>query len=555
MPPSAGTHPANVTVQHDTRMNQEQLREIQRRRTFAIISHPDAGKTTLTEKLLLYGGAVQLAGSVRSRRNQRSTTSDWMKLEQERGISVSSTVLQFEYGGYVINLLDTPGHRDFSEDTYRVLTAVDSVVMVIDAGKGIEERTRKLFEICRLRHIPIFTYINKMDRPAKDPLALVDELENVLGIHAFPVTWPLGDGPDFRGVYDRMTRQLHLFETVAKGSTRAMVEVTGANDPRIADMIHPDRYGEWLGHLELLAGAGAEFDVEKIHQGELTPVFFGSAMNNFGVQLLLDYFVQHGMPPRARPSSLGLIEPEREAFSGFVFKVQANMNPNHRDSLAFIRVCSGVFEKDMVVPNPRDGRPLRLSYPQRLFGQERESVEKAFPGDIVGLVSHGGFRIGDTFSSIPGLLYHEIPRFAPEVFGFLHNPSPSKYKQFREGLDQLLSEGVIQVFQLDNGVLRVPLLGAVGQLQFDVVRYRLESEYGAESRLENAPYHEIRWLNPDADVSKFAGAYLGTNVKLAMDIANAPVLLFPDAWSVAYFQEKHPEVALHTVSPLDKAVP
>jgi peptide chain release factor 3 len=548
---SAGRIP-QAQGQHDTRMNDDLFREIQRRRTFAIISHPDAGKTTLTEKLLLYGGAVQLAGSVRSRRNQRATTSDWMKLEQERGISVSSTVLQFDYDGYVVNLLDTPGHRDFSEDTYRVLTAVDSVVMVIDAGKGIEERTRKLFEICRLRHIPIFTFVNKMDRPAKDALALVDELENVLGIHAFPVTWPLGDGPDFRGVYDRITHQLHLFESVAKGSTRAMVEVTGATDPRIADMIHPDRYGEWLGHLDLLAGAGAEFDAAQIRAGELTPVFFGSAMNNFGVQLLLDYFVKYAIPPCARPSPLGPIEPERPEFSGFVFKVQANMNPNHRDSLAFIRICSGVFEKDMWVPNPRDGRPLRLSYPQRLFGQERESVERAYPGDIVGLVSHGGFRIGDTFTTIPGLLFREIPRFAPEVFAYLHNPSPSKYKQFRAGLDQLLDEGVIQVFHIGQGQQRVPLLGAVGQLQFDVVRYRLETEYGAESRLENAPYHEIRWLDPGTDRQPFSDGYQGANVRLATDISDAAVLLFPDAWSVTYFQEKHPKVVLHKVSPLDK---
>jgi peptide chain release factor 3 len=536
-------------------MNDEQLREIQRRRTFAIISHPDAGKTTLTEKLLLYGGAVQLAGSVRSRRNQRATTSDWMKLEQERGISVSSTVLQFEYGGCVINLLDTPGHRDFSEDTYRVLTAVDSVVMVIDAGKGIEERTRKLFEICRLRHIPIFTFMNKMDRPAKDPLALVDELENVLGIHACPITWPLGDGSDFRGVYDRLTNRLHLFETVAKGSSRASVEVTGAADPRLADMIHPQRYATWLEHLELLAGAGAEFDAGRVRAGELTPVFFGSAMNNFGVQLLLDYFVRHASPPGPRRAGSEAIEPTRAEFSAFVFKVQANMDPNHRDSLAFLRVCSGVFEKDMVVPSPRDGRPLRLAYPQRLFGQERETVERAYPGDIVGLVSHGGFHIGDTVTSVPGLVYREIPRFAPEVFGYLHNPSAAKYKQFRAGLEQLLHEGVIQVFQVDSGHQRVPLLGAVGQLQFEVVRYRLETEYGAESRLETAPYHEIRWLGPGVDKGRFEGVYLGANVKLATDVSGAPVLLFPDAWSVTYFLEKHPEAVLHTVSPLDKAVP
>ncbi len=536
-------------------MNDLQHREIQRRRTFAIISHPDAGKTTLTEKLLLYGGALQLAGSVRSRRRQRATTSDWMQLEQERGISVSSTVLQFEYGGCVLNLLDTPGHRDFSEDTYRVLTAVDSVVMVIDAGKGIEDRTRKLFEICRQRRIPIFTFMNKLDRPARDPLALVDEVETVLGIQVCPVTWPLGDGPDFRGVYDRLTRRLHLFETVAKGSHRAAVEMTGASDPRIADWVHPAHYAAWMEQLELLAEAGAAFDPEAVLAGDLTPVFFGSAMNNFGVELLLDYFVRYAPPPGPRRAGSQVIEPTRPEFSAFVFKIQANMDPNHRDSVAFLRICSGVFEKDMVVPSPRDGRPLRLAYPQRLFGQERETVDRAYPGDIIGLVSHGGFHIGDTITTLPGLAYREIPRFAPEVFGYLHNPSPSKHKQFREGLEQLLREGVIQVFHVDGAPHRAPLLGAVGQLQFDVVRYRLETEYGALSRLESAPFHEIRWLDPGSDRTRLEGVYLGTNVRLATDMAGVPVLLFPDAWSVNYFLEKHPDVVLHTMSPLDGGMP
>ena len=519
----------------------ELTEKIARRRTFAIISHPDAGKTTLTEKLLLYGGALQLAGSVRAKKNQRNTTSDWMDIERERGISISSTVLQFTYRDYCINLLDTPGHRDFSEDTYRVLTAVDSVIMVIDAAKGIEERTRKLFEICRLRNIPIFTFMNKLDRPAKNPLELLDELESVLGIGGFPVTWPLGDGPDFQGVYDRLAKELHLFSNRGKGSARAAEQITGATDPRISELMHPDLYQEWLAQIELLSLAGETFDHEKIRQGALTPVFFGSGINNFGVQLLLNYFVEHAIPPQARKSSLGLIQPEREEFSGFVFKIQANMDPNHRDSLSFLRVCSGVFRKDMTVPNPRGGgRPLRLSYPQRMFGQERESVEEAYPGDIVGLVSHGNFRIGDTLTNIPQLVYNEIPRFPPEVFAYLHNCSPSKYKQFREGLEQLLNEGVIQVFYLHNSQQKTALLGAVGQLQFEVVQHRLETEYAANVRLEAAPFTQVRWLSPDFDPASLQDVYLGSNVRLAQESDEVYVLLFPDEWSVNYFCEKNP---------------
>jgi peptide chain release factor 3 len=523
--------------------------EIQRRRTFAIISHPDAGKTTLTEKLLLYGGALQMAGSVRAKKNQRATTSDWMDLERERGISVSSTVLQFNYEGFCINLLDTPGHRDFSEDTYRVLTAVDSVIMVIDAGKGIEERTRKLFEICRMRGIPIFTFMNKMDRPALNPLELLDELERVLGIGAFPVTWPLGDGPDFKGVYDRLEKKLHLYANQGKGASRAIDQLTGAEDPRISALLHPAIHAEWLEQIELLALAGEAFDDEKVRVGELTPVFFGSAINNFGVQLLLDYFVRHGMPPMPRKSSQGLIAPNQPGFSGFVFKIQANMDPNHRDSLSFIRICSGIFSKDMSVPNPRGGnKPIRLAYPQRLFGQERESVEVAYPGDIVGLVSHGTFRIGDTLTQIPDLRYNEIPRFPPEVFAYLHNNTPSKFKQFRDGLEQLLNEGVIQVFYLHNSQQKTALLGAVGQLQFDVVKHRLETEYAADVRLENTPFTEVRWLEAGCDLEQFKGAYMGSNVRIALDSDQMPVLLFPDQWSVNYFEEKNPDLILSKFS-------
>ncbi len=519
--------------------------EINRRRTFAIISHPDAGKTTLTEKLLLYGGALQAAGSVRAKKNQKNTTSDWMDIERERGISISSTVLQFEYKGYCINLLDTPGHRDFSEDTYRVLTAVDSVIMVIDAGKGIEERTRKLFEICRLRNIPIFTFMNKMDRPSRNPLDLIGELEKILGIGAIPINWPMGDGPDFKGVYDRQKKELHLYANQGKGAARASDKITGTDDPLLKSLMHPQMYAEWLEQIELLDIAGESYNEEKLICGEETPVFFGSAINNFGVQLLLDFFIEHAIPPRPRPSNLGLIQPERDEFSGFVFKIQANMDPNHRDSLSFVRICSGVFQKDMSVPNPRGGsKPLRLSYPQRLFGQDRETVDIAYPGDIVGLVSHGNFRIGDTLSTIPGLQFHEIPHFPPEVFRYLHNSAPSKFKQFQEGLEELRQEGVIQIFRMYQSLQKTVLLGAVGELQFEVALHRLETEYGAEARLEESPFTEVRWLPDDYDPASFANSYMGSNVRLALDFSGKPVLLFPDKWAVDYFAEKNPDIPL-----------
>jgi peptide chain release factor 3 len=523
--------------------------EIARRRTFAIISHPDAGKTTLTEKLLLYGGAIQLAGSVRARRNQRNTTSDWMELEKERGISISSTLLQFDYGGCVINLLDTPGHKDFSEDTYRVLTAVDSVIMVIDAAKGIEERTLKLFEICRLRGIPIFTFMNKMDRPARHPLTLLDELESALAIGTFPVTWPMGDGDSFRGVYDRLRKELHLFERTAHNQHRAPTQVTGIHDDAIREQLPEALRGPWVEELEVLAAAGESFDEEDVRAGHITPVFFGSGMTNFGVQLLLDYFVAHGAPPQPRNASQGPIPPDHPAFSGFVFKVQANMNPRHRDRLTFVRVCSGVFRKDMVIDDPATGKPVRLSYPQKLFGQERESLDVAYPGDIVGLVTHKAFRIGDTLTEDSAIRYDEIPRFPPEAFAFIRNSQPSKYKQLRDGLDQLLEEGVIQSFNLVDGTDSAPLLGAVGQLQFEVVMYRLRTEYGAEPRLDAAPFTQIRWFAPGTRREQIGNDYLGNGVRLAEDMRGQIVILFPEKWSVDYFVKKHADLPLHTVSP------
>jgi peptide chain release factor 3 len=526
-------------------------KEIQKRRTFAIISHPDAGKTTLTEKLLLYGGAVQLAGSVTARKNQRATTSDWMELERKRGISISSTVLQFDYNDYRINLLDTPGHKDFSEDTYRVLTAVDSVVMVIDAGKGIESQTRKLFEVCRQRGVPIFTFINKCDRPMRDPLALLDELESVLGIGAFPVNWPIGTGFEFQGVYDRRARHVHLFDRTAGGQHRAPVSVGTLADPVIRDRVDADTFRKFAEELDMLEGAGESFDEAAVLEGKTTPVFFGSGVNNFGVQLLLDGFLKHSPPPRPRVMAGMPIAPDHPAFSGFIFKIQANMDPKHRDRIAFLRVCSGRFERDMTVTHPRSGKKVRLSSSHRLFGNERETLNEAFPGDIVGLVGLSDFGIGDTLTTDDGIRYREIPRFTPESFAYLHNPSTAKFKQFRQGLDQLLQEGVIQVLHLRNAAARVPLLAAVGPLQFEVVQFRLESEYGAVSRLEPAPWTLVRWLPPELDERELDALVLPTGSRLAFDMDQKPVVLFPSDWAAEYFVQTNPKAPISNL-PVDR---
>jgi peptide chain release factor 3 len=543
--------------------------EIQRRRTFAIISHPDAGKTTLTEKLLLYGGAVQLAGSVTARKNQRATTSDWMELEKKRGISISSTVLQFDYDGFRINLLDTPGHKDFSEDTYRVLTAVDSVVMVIDSAKGIEPQTRKLFEVCRQRGVPIFTFMNKCDRPMKEPLALLDELEKVLSIGAFPVNWPIGNGADFQGVYDRQTKTMHTFERVVGGKHRAPVVVGGLHDPEVRGNLSEAEFSKTLEELEMLELAGESFDEAAVLAGNTTPVFFGSGVNNFGVQLLLDGFLKHAPGPKGRnalvvgqASSLSssqnksleldrqdacptkFITPENPAFSGFIFKIQANMDPKHRDRIAFIRVCSGKFDRDMTVHHSRSEKKVRLSSSHKLFGNERETVDEAYPGDVIGLVGHDSFGIGDTLTTDPKILYKEIPRFTPEAFSYLHNPNTGKYKQFRQGLDQLLQEGVIQALYLRNSSIKTPLLAAVGPLQFEVVQFRLESEYGAESRLEAAPWSVVRWLPTDIKEEELDALSLPTGARLAYDIGKNPVVLFQNEWSANYFGETNKNTPL-----------
>jgi peptide chain release factor 3 len=510
--------------------------EVARRRTFAIISHPDAGKTTLTEKLLLYGGAIQTAGQVSARRAQRAATSDWMELEKQRGISITSTVLQFPYEGYTVNLLDTPGHQDFGEDTYRTLLAADSAVMLIDAAKGVEPQTKKLFAICRARRIPLFTFINKMDRPSRDPLELLDELENVLGIGAFPVNWPLGNGPSFKGVYDRHARQVHLFERSAHGAKRAHVQVADVNDPQIRELLDDHAYREFVDGLELLEGAGADFDMARMLSGDVTPVFFGSAVTNFGVQLFLDNFVKLAPPPAPRAG----VDPQGADFSGFVFKIQANMDPRHRDRVAFVRVCSGKFERDMTVRNARTGKEVRLSRAMRLFASERESLEAAYAGDVVGLANPGVFAIGDTICEGTPVQFEPIPAFAPEHFASVRSLDTGSYKSFGKGIAQLREEGAIQVLYPYGSMRTEPILAAVGALQFEVVKYRLESEYGVKTAFTSLPYSIARRVAGDVDLIK--RAQLPTNAKLVEDWNGNPVALFESEWSLRLAQEWNPNL-------------
>jgi peptide chain release factor 3 len=528
------------------------MSEVSRRRTFAIISHPDAGKTTLTEKFLLYGGALQLAGSVTARKNQRAATSDWMELEKQRGISVTSTVLQFDYRNCVVNLLDTPGHKDFSEDTYRVLTAVDAAIMVIDAGKGIEDQTRKLFEVCRQRGVPIFTFINKLDRPSRSPLDLLDELESVLGLAAVPLNWPLGNGPFFKGVYDRRSREVHLFERTPGGAYRAPEQVSGLQDDLVRNSLPPDIHAQLLEEIELLDLAGVEFDRAAVLAGKMTPVFFGSAMNNFGVQLLLDAFLELAPPPQPRDGGTRLVEPTEPGFSAFVFKIQANMNPRHRDRVAFLRIVSGCFTRDMVTHHHRTGQSIRLGNSQRLFAQDRETVDEAWAGDVVGIVGNLDFLIGDTLAADPAICFRETPRFPPECFAFLRNASTAKYKRFRDGLEQLLKEGVAQAFELPDSLQKVPLLGAVGPLQFEVMQHRMEMEYLAECRTETCHWQLARWVL-DKSTGKLLTSrpplVLPSGAALAQDALSTWVVLLPSAWTAAYLEEKNPGFSFRPLPP------
>jgi peptide chain release factor 3 len=514
--------------------------EVGRRRTFAIISHPDAGKTTLTEKLLLYGGAVNLAGSVAARKAQRHAASDWMAIERERGISISSTVLTFPYRDRQINLLDTPGHQDFCEDTYRTLTAVDSAVMVLDAARGIEPQTLKLFDVCRMRGVPIFTFINKLDRPGRHPLDLLDEIERALGLRTCPLTWPIGDGVDFRGLYDLRSRTVHLFERTEHGAHRAPVRVSTLEDPLLDAAVGTTLAARLREEVELVELAGASFDLERVLAGELTPVSFGSALTNFGVELFLDAFVEYAPPPAPRGTNLALVEPDAATFSGFVFKIQANMDPRHRDRVAFLRVCSGTFRRDMEVWHPRLRRRVRLAPPLRLFGQEREVVDEAKAGDVIGIINPGLFAIGDTVGEREIGTFPPLPRFQPEHFAALQATQTDKYKQFLKALSQIEEEGAIQLFYPVASGRREPILAAVGTLQFDVVRSRLEAEYGVQSRLEPLPYSLARWV--DGVPTEIVELGNGRGRMRTEDRTGRPVILFTTAWDLRYAQENSTDI-------------
>ena len=525
--------------------------EVSKRRNFAIISHPDAGKTTLTEKLLLYGGAIQQAGAVKARGEQRKVTSDWMEIEKQRGISITSTVLQFAYKEKTINLLDTPGHQDFSEDTYRTLAAADNAVMLEDAAKGLEPQTRKLFEVCRMRQIPIFTFINKMDRPGQEPLELLDEIESELGLSTFAVNWPIGSGELFRGVVERATKEVVLFSRAERGKQSSEIRLK-INDPELKNLVEEELLTKALEEIEILDEAGCDLSQELILSGELTPVFFGSAMTNFGVRPFLDNFLELSQGPVARNSFDGPIVPTRESFSGFVFKLQANMDPKHRDRVAFVRVCSGRFKKDMTVQHARTGKQIRLSRPQKIFGQDRAVVDDAYPGDVIGLNNPGMFSIGDTLFIGPRVEFEGIPCFSPEIFSWLRNPNPSAFKNFRKGVNELREEGAVQILYDKDQSKRDPILAAVGQLQLEVVQHRLSSEYGVETRLEPMGYQVARWVKGGWPALEEVGRIF--NCKTVQDAWLRPVLLFKNEWNLNQLKEDHPEMELNSVAPVVSGV-
>jgi peptide chain release factor 3 len=523
--------------------------EIGRRRTFAIISHPDAGKTTLTEKLLLYGGVIQLAGAVKAKRGRASAVSDWMEMERERGISITTSVLQFPYRGFQLNLLDTPGHADFSEDTYRTLHAVDGAVMLLDSAKGVEAQTRKLFRVCRQRAIPIFTFVNKMDRPGRDPFELVGEVESVLGIGVFPITWPIFKGGTFRGVWHRLARRVYLFDedhagsSAGVGAERPPVEVTGLEDPAVRDALDEAGWDRLRHDAELLDAAGDGFDRERFEAGELSPLFFGSAINNFGLEAFLETFCELMPPPRPRASDRGPIAPTQEEFSGFVFKIQANMDRAHRDRVAFVRICSGKMTRGMKAHHVRTGREVRLANPTQFLARERSVVEDGFAGDVVGIHDPGTFEIGDTLTGGSRFAFEGIPSFAPEHFCRLVLADPMKRKQFATGLEQLAQEGTVQLYRPPAGRAGDLVLGALGQLQFEVVIYRLESEYGVKVRREAVPYQLARWVSradgAPLDLEALHGAIEGLVV---LDVRDRVVALFDREWALRTAERFHPEL-------------
>lgn len=523
--------------------------EVGRRRTFAIISHPDAGKTTLTEKLLLYGGAIHLAGSVKARRTARHATSDWMEMEQERGISVTSSVMGFSYEGYQVNLLDTPGHADFSEDTYRTLIAADSAVMLLDNRRGVEERTRQLFEVCHRRRTPIFTFVNKCDRPGGDPLALLDSVERDLGISCYPITWPIATSSQFLGVYDRLARRIHLFERAEDhGQTRAGVRVGSLDDPELVELLGEEAHARLAEEIELLDLAGTEFDAASFLGGEVSPTFFGSALMNFGVEPFLRKFLELAPAPGPREASGRIVEPDDPNFSGFVFKIQANMDPKHRDRIAFLRVCSGRYEVGMQVRHVRTGKSIRLAAPTQFLARERTLMEEAWPGDVVGIHDRGTLRIGDTLSANGGVEFGDIPRFSPEHFARISIMDPLRRKQLDEGLRQLSEEGAAQVFYADSIAGPAPIVGAVGILQFDVLLHRLEHEYAVKAKLEPLSYRFARWVEGDRkQIQAVASAAYGRT--LVHDSKGQPLILFDSEWTMRSTIEREKELRFHDVSP------
>jgi peptide chain release factor 3 len=513
--------------------------EMRRRRTFAIISHPDAGKTTLTEKLLLFGGAIQMAGSVKSRKAARHATSDWMALEKERGISVTSSVMQFPYSGKVVNLLDTPGHADFSEDTYRVLTAVDSALMVIDCAKGVEERTIKLMEVCRLRDTPIMTFINKLDREGRAPIELLDEVESVLGIACTPITWPIGMGSRLKGVYHLLLDEVHVFEPGKNFTRQDSTIFKGLDDPALRTRIGDEAWRELNDELELVRGASHPFDKDAYLAGRLTPVFFGSAVNNFGVQLLLDFFVEHAPSPKSHEATTRTVHADEPRMSGFVFKIQANMDPMHRDRVAFMRICSGTFNGGMKALHARTGKEMKLANALSFMASDREIVDQAFAGDVIGIHNHGTISIGDTFSEGELLSFTGIPNFAPELFRRARLKDPLKMKQLQKGLAQLSEEGATQFFRplMSNDLI----LGAVGVLQFDVVAYRLKDEYGVECAFENVGVVTARWVRC-ANAKKLEEFREKAAQNLAIDAAGELVYIAPTRVNLQLTEERWPDI-------------
>ncbi len=509
--------------------------EIGNRRTFAIISHPDAGKTTITEKFLLYGGAIQEAGMVKGKKNSRHAVSDWMEIEKQRGISVTSSVLQFRYGDKCINILDTPGHQDFSEDTYRTLMAADSAVMVIDASKGVEAQTRKLFKVCAMRGVPIFTFINKMDRDSRDPYELLEEIENELGIGTFAVNWPIGSGKEFKGVYDRLDDEVIAFDGVDARHEVAATHLKFGSDA-LKELLTENQYTTLSDDIELLSGAGDEFDLDAVHHGKLSPVFFGSALTNFGVEPFLKKFLVMTPPPTARQADVGLIDPFEDHFSAFVFKIQANMNKAHRDRIAFMRICSGKFERGKDVWHVQGGRKIQLAQPQQLMAQDRSIVDEAYAGDIIGVFDPGIFSIGDTVCDpARKCVFSGIPTFAPELFARVRQKDTLKRKQFVKGVEQIAQEGAIQIFREPSSGMEEVIVGVVGQLQFEVLEYRLKNEYKVEVIREMLPYEHLRWIeNVDTDTFDYHALTLTSDTKVVQDMRGNYLLLFTSPWNISW---------------------